>query len=355
MLPFRLTIDSSYLRMLERMLRSARQRGNLRQARRVEAIVGLSRCHDIEAVASVLGVSAQTVTAWVRCFLIYGPKGLVVKTSPGRPPKLTKAQRHELGRIIDAGPAEAGYSGGCWRSPMIQDVIQQRFGVVYNVHYISQLLDTLGFSFQKARFVSDHLDEQARRAWKATTWPKILGLARETGAAILFGDEASFPQWGTLSYTWARRGCQPEVKTCGKRKGYKVLGLIEYGVGRLFYECTTERLNSATYEAFLTRVLEQISGPILLIQDGAKYHSSAAIKPFFAAHAHRLTVFQLPKYSPDFNPIEKLWKQIKQHDTHLVYFPTFEALTAKVEQALVTFASARDEILSLFGLEAKAA
>lgn len=355
MLPFRLTIERSYERMLDRMLRSARQRGNHRQAQRIEAIVGLSRCHDIEAVAAVLGLRAETVTAWVRLFLIYGPKGLVVAKSPGRPAKLTKAQKHELGRAIDEGPAAAGYSGGCWRSPMIQDLIKQRFGVLYNVHYISQLLNNLGFSFQKARFVSDHLDEQARRVWKAKTWPKILELARQTGAAILFGDEASFPQWGTLSYTWARRGQQPEVKTAGKRRGYKVLGLIEYGVGRLYYECTQARLNSATYEAFLTRVLEQILGPVILIQDGAKYHSSAAIKPFFAANAHRLTVFQLPTYSPDFNPIEKLWKAIKQHDTHLQYFPTFEALTAKVEQALVRFANARDEILSLFGLPAKAA
>lgn len=355
MLPFRLTIETSYLRMLERMLRSARQRGALRQAQRVEAILGLSRCHDVEAVAAVLGVKAQTITEWVRCFLIYGPKGLVVKTSAGRPPKLTKAQKHDLGRLIDAGPGAAGYSGACWRSPMIQDLIQKRFGVFYNVHYISQLLHNLGFSFQKARFVSDHLDEAARQEWRAKTWPKILRLAKQTGAAILFGDEASFPQWGTLSYTWARRGQQPEVKTAGKRRGYKVLGLIEYGAGRLFYQCTRERLNSATYEAFLQRVLEQITGPIILIQDGAKYHSSAAIKPFFAAHADRLTVFQLPTYSPDFNPIEKLWKTIKQKETHLQYFETFEALTAKVEQALVKFANARDEILSLFGLEASAA
>ena len=102
-------------------------------------------------------------------------------------------------------------------------------------------------------------------------------------------------------------------------------------------------------------MLEQISGLIILIQDGAKYHASAAIKPFFAAHADRLTLFQLPTYSPDFNPIEKLWKKIKQTDTHLQYFETFEALTAKVDQALVKFANAREEILSLFGLDAKAA
>ena len=100
--------------------------------------------------------------------------------------------------------------------------------VFYNVFYIAQLLKNLGFSYQKAAFVSDHLDEGKRQAWGATTWPQILRLAKERKALLLFGDEASFPQWGTLSYTWARRGHQPMVKTSGKRKGYKVFGLMEY-------------------------------------------------------------------------------------------------------------------------------
>jgi transposase len=63
-----------------------------------------------------------------------------------------------------------------------------------------------------------------------------------------------------------------------------------------------------------------------------------------------LQVFQLPTYSPDYNPIEKLWKKIKQQDTHLHYFPTFEALTEKVEQALLKFANIPEEILALCSL-----
>ena len=95
----------------------------------------------------------------------------------------------------------------------------------------------MGFTYQKAKFVSDHLNEEKRNQWLTKTWPEILALVKEQNAYLLFGDEASFPQWGTLSYTWARRGQQPTIKTAGKRKGYKVFGLIDYFTGRFFYKC----------------------------------------------------------------------------------------------------------------------
>ena len=177
---------------------------------------------------------------------------------------------------------------------------------------------------------------------------QIQALAEEKNAHILFGDEASFPQWGTLSYTWARRGSQPVVQTSGRRKGYKVWGLIDYWTGRFFYRCQEGRLNSAGYEEFLREVLNRTRKPIILIHDGVRYHTSAAMKAFFEQRSDRLTVFQLPSYSPDFNPIEKLWKKVKEHGTHLCHFPSFEALKDKVEETLLAFKHAPAEVLSLF-------
>src|SRR3712207_5419327 len=69
------------------------------------------------------------------------------------------------------------------------------FGVMYNVHYVSELLRNLGFSHQKARFVSDHLNDEKREEWLNDTWPTLVELARRTGALLLFGDEASFAKW----------------------------------------------------------------------------------------------------------------------------------------------------------------
>ena len=140
---------------------------------------------------------------------------------------------------------------------MVQHVIDQRFGVFYAVHYISQLHQSLGFSYQKARFVSGHLDPAAREKWLAEQWPAILAVAKRKNAYLLFGDEASFPQWGTLTYTWARKGQQPTVPTSGKRRGYKVFGLIDDFTGRFFYQCHEGRLDSARYAAYLNGILSR--------------------------------------------------------------------------------------------------
>ena len=350
MLSFRLTITASQRQALDRKLTTAQQLGDLRLVKFILTIFAVVHYQETQQTALVLHLSVAQVEAYVHKFLCYGVRGVAFKKPSGRPPKLTSAQQRELCRLIEAGPSACGFSGACWRSPMIQQLIKDRFGVSYNVFYIAALLKNLGFSYQKAAFVSDHLDEVARKRWQTRVWPDILRQAREQKALVLFGDEASFPQWGTLSYTWARRGQQPVVQTSGKRKGWKVFGLLDYFTGRFFHQGLEGRFNSASYTAFLARVLDETTQPLILIQDGARYHTSAETKRFFAQHTQRLTVYQLPSYSPDYNPIEKLWKKLKQQETHMHYFPTFDALTGKVEQALLRFENAPQEILALCSL-----
>jgi len=350
MLSFRLELSGVQRRELEGELERARQTGNLPHCNRVLTILAFDEGMLVSDIARTLRVSREAVRGWLKKYLLAGVRGLRAKKSPGRPPKLTKSERRELCRMIDAGPAQAGLPGNCWRSPMIQHLIQERFGVFYNVHYISSLLKSMGYSYQKARFVSGHLNPKAREQWLSGQWPEILQLARRKNAYLLFGDEASFPQWGTLTYTWARKGEQPTIETSGKRKGYKVFGLIDYFTGRFFFKCQEERLTSQTYAEYLKGVLSKTRKHIVLIQDGARYHTSKAMRAFFEQHRHRLTVFELPSYSPDYNPIEKLWKKVKEKGTHLQYFPTFEALKDKVQETLSFFENAKQEVLSLVGM-----
>lgn len=341
---------SQTVKMLIGRLQHAYRVGDLRLVRRVSALLDLARKATVAQVAEIYSVSRQAVYDWLKALMCHGEDSLVYRQSPGRKPRLTKTQKQRLSALIQAGPQAAGFTTACWTSLLIQQLIQREFGVLYNRYYVCELLRHLGFSVQKARFVSDHLDEEARQRWWVDTWPQIKHLAEEKQALLLFGDEVSFAQWGSLGYTWALKGQPPVVKTAGKRKGYKVWGLIEFFSGRFFYHGQQERFVSEGYQAFLAQVLAQTTEHLILIQDGAKYHTSQSTRAFFAEHQDRLTVFQLPSYSPDYNPIEFLWKKMKRRATHNQYFPDFQALVRAVDEALGYFGSQVAEIKSLMGL-----
>ncbi len=352
---FRIALRNKTRNELEKLFQTARNRDDLATVIRIMAISAVTKGNTYLQVGMILKVTEESIRLWVRAFLLEGPEGLISKRGPGRPSKLTKSQRRELDKIITEGPAAAGFPGACWRSPMVQSLIRDKFGVIYSPNYISQLLKNMGFTYQKAKFVADHKDPERRKEWLKKTWPEIRELAAQKNAHILFGDEVSFPQWGSLTYTWAKKGQQPVVKTSGKRKGYKVFGLIDYFTGRFYSKCHEGQLNSESYMTFLKEVLWRTRKHIILIQDGAKYHTSAAMREFFENHADRITVYQLPSYSPDYNPIEKLWKKVKEKEIHLHYFPTFDSLKAKVEEALLRFKNLQYEVLALFGFYNKLA
>ena len=344
---FTLHLSPFTRKQLSRRLQQAYASGALRLVKRIHALLALAEGMSVQEVAAMLGLGEQTVRDYRNLFLLQHLASLMYKRPSGRPSKLTKAQRRDLANVIKAGPQAAGYTSGCWNPPMIQDLIQRRFGVSYHPHYVATLLHNLGFSYQKARFVSDHLNEAKRLAWRQREWPRILRQARQRKALLLFGDEASFAQWGSLSYTWAPKGQQPEVPTSGKRKGYKVFGLIDSFSGRFFYKAHAGRFNSESYATFLLDVLSQTNQHVVVIQDGARYHTSKAMQQFFIAQAGRLTIEPLPAYSPDFNPIEHLWKKIKKEATHLKHFPEFTDLQAEVDKALLHFAQTPNEITVL--------
>ena len=346
----RITISRETVKTMSERLQVAYQRGDTRLVRRISAVLEvLTAQHRVAAVSAKWGISPACLYAWITALLLTGVESLRYQRKGGRAPKLTPSQKQQLCTWLDAGPQAVGFANGCWSSLLVQELIRREFGgVVYNRMYVCQLLKQLGYSFQKAQFVSDHLDAVARAAWTRQTWPGILQAATACGAMLLFGDEASFPQWGTLSYTWARRGKQPQVKTAGKRKAYKTFGLIDYFTGRLFHQSLTGKFNAESYQAFLTSVLACTRQPIFLIQDGAKYHTSKAMQAFFAQQAERLTVYQLPSYSPDYNPIEYLWRKVKTLATHNQYFPQFEQLMTSVDAALRHFAQRADDVHLLF-------
>jgi transposase len=347
----RIQVSSATVKALHTKLQQADLKDDMRLVRRTTVLIDMLVHHvPIPVRCERWSLSASCLYDWQRTFLLHGLDSLVYRHRGGRRPKLTPRQKKRLLELVEAGPRVVGCETACWDAVLIRVLIWREFGVLYNRQYGCTLLHNLGFSFQKARFVSDHLSAATRLACLEQKWPTILRAATRRKGLILFEDEASFAQWGSLSYTWARRGRQPEVPTSGKRKGYKVFGAIEYFSGRLFYQGIEGRFNSDSYQAFLQMILAHTTQRLFLSHDGARYHTSASTQAFLAAHSARITAEPLPSYSPDYNPIEYLWKKTKKRATHNQYFKEFAVLTASVDKALAYFATHSETVLCLFGL-----
>src|SRR4029450_6131570 len=350
--PVSMRIQASHttVKALQCRLQDAYRREDVRLVRRISVLLDLlTQQATVPVLCERWGLSPACLYAWQKAFILRGLDSLVYRHGGGRPEKLTSKQKQRLVELSEAGPLVVGCETACGNGVLIRVLIWREFGVLYNRQYVCTLLHTLGFSFQKARFVSDHLDTAKRLAWLTEKWPTILRAAKRCHGLLLFEEEASFAQWGSLSYTWARRGRQPEVPTSGKRKGYKVFGAIEYFSGRRFFQGIEGRFTSESSQAFVQMILAHTTQPLLLIHDGARDHTRKATEQFFATHADRLTGYPLPSYSPDYNPIEYLWKKTKQRATHNKYFKEFIALTVSVDKALAYFAMHPDTVFGLFG------
>jgi DDE superfamily endonuclease len=150
--------------------------------------------------------------------------------------------------------------------------------------------------------------------------PKPEKKTKKEGRALIFTDEASFRQDSTLHATWSRVGQSPEVPVTGQRKSVKILGAIELWDARFHYR-QEPVFNASTYLAFLQQLAAHYRRRrAILIQDGASYHKKEEVWNWFHANRDWLEVHQLPPYSPEFNPTERLWQYTRKNGTHNRYY-----------------------------------
>lgn len=337
----RVRISKGVANRLLQERKSAERLNNLRLYKIVWCLLLVHEEKSIESIAVLLNISTRTVHNWVARFLLGRFSWLMGHhyQGRGRKSRLNKEQKSKLYKIIVDGPEAYGFDCGIWNSAMIVEVIQKEFHVTYNPRYVCALLGKMKLSYQKAVFVAAALDEEElqkkRKEWVEKTWPEILQQAESKQAVIIFVDEVSFAQWGSLGRTWGPMGKQAKVKTCGKRKGLKMFGAIEFKTGAFRYSECDGKFNGEFYVECLNQLMTQFACPVILIEDGAPYHRSQLVNQFKEEMAvqERLFVYRLPSYSPDKNPIEKLWRTTKRDATHCRYFPEFEDLRSAVLKA----------------------
>jgi transposase len=146
----------------------------------------------------------------------------------------------------------------------------------------------------------------------------------------LFQDECSLSNTATLSATWSPKGKQPEIP-CKQRPKERVTGFgtVNPLTGQLVANFD-QKGNANTFKRHLKKVLRAYKGKrnIIMYVDNVRFHHAKALKPFLSAHPE-LEIRYLPAYSPDLNPVERVWWYMRKNITHNRYLSTLRARIAK--------------------------
>jgi transposase len=143
------------------------------EKRRRRAMALLSKGLSLHEVARRVKASAASVHRWQQASRSGGSSALDPKPVPGRPGKLTDAQRAKLLDLLLLGAMAAGFANEMWTLKRIGSVIRREFGVKYHPSHIWKILQACDWSCQVPERRAIQRDEAAIERWKNETWPAI--------------------------------------------------------------------------------------------------------------------------------------------------------------------------------------
>ena len=283
------------------------------EALRIRAVKQIEAGEHPEVVAQALGMARGTVFGWVAKYREGGLDALKAKPVPGRPPKLNGSQLRRLyGLIVGTDPRQLSFEFALWTRDMVREVIRREFDVRLSPVSVGRLLNKLGLSPQRPLWRAWQADPDAVQRWQQEDFPAIRAAAQAEGATIHFADEAGIRSDYHAGTTWAPVGQTPVVKATGARHSINMISAVT-ATGVLRFGVFTGTFTAAAFIDFAKKLMADTDGPVYLVVDGHPTHKAKATKDFVASTHGRLKLFTLPAYSPQLNPDEWVWKNVK-HD-----------------------------------------
>ena len=280
---------------------------------RRRAVSAVQNGESPEQVARVMGVHRSTMYGWLARYRAGGWDRLDARKRGGRRPKLDGAALKWIYRTVTLGnPQQFKFRFALWTSAMVGVLIRERFGIPLSRASVCRLLGQLGLSAQRPLWRAYQQDPAAVDRWLREEFPRISALAKVEKAAIWFGDEAGIRSDAHAGTTWAPRGATPVVSTTGARFGLNLISAVTRR-GDFRFMGVKGRVNADVFIGFLKRLLRGGRKPIFLIVDGHPTHKAVKVRRFVESLAGRLRLFFFPPYSPELNPDEHVWNDLKNN------------------------------------------
>jgi transposase len=191
-----------------------------------------------------------------------------------------------------------------------------------------------------------------RTRWLKRHIKKLHRYARDENVDIWSLDECHFQQHGTRCVMWVPpEETDPILLHAPTRKSVALFGAVNLHFGQLVTQFHSV-FDGITFEVFLQTLLRhrRHGRRLIVTLDNAPYHHGRSLAPFLEKHRRVLRLLFLPPYSPDLNPIERVWKLTRRLCTHNQYFPELHDLVTAVSNQMKLWYRPNSTLVKLCGI-----
>ena len=299
-------------------------------------------------VAASLGFCRTSIYPWLRRAQAQGYEALAERIAEGPPSKLTDQQRQRVKRwIVGKDPRQYGFEFGLWTRRIVQQMIQDKFGLELCLSSVGKLLAQLELTPQKPLRRAYERDPAAVNQWLQDKYPKLRQRARKHGARIYFLDESGFTSEPNLRRTYGLKGRTPVVKTSGQRQKVNVISAVT-AQGAFWCQVYTHTLKQGPFIEFLKAFMASRRQKVFLVLDSHPAHIANSVKEYVQSTQGKLELHFLPPYAPDLNPDEFVWNYLKGTGVARKPLRKNESLKERVEQDLANLKGDRNLLRSFF-------
>jgi transposase len=311
------------------------------QRQRLQAAqLGLARVLSRPQIAEEVGVSPRTIGSWFEAMRTGGIEGLLARKPKGKGPAswLDEATAAEAKAELDKGKWRRAQDARRW----LENKLGRKLSLVATYKYLGKCEARL----KVPRPTHAKKDPAKVEAFRAELCEKLHGqqIALESSVHLWVSDEMRFGLQPVTRRVWTRRGIEVVVPVEPRYQwGYTYGALAILGGGTEFLH--TDGVSKEASRCFLEQIGQSAPEAMhIVIQDGAGFHLAEGAAELPA----NVRVITLPPYSPELNPVERLWDGIKDRICNRAW-ADLEELMAAINEALAEYWTTPSIVQSLIG------
>ena len=303
---------------------------------RVTVILMLWMSKPVEEIEAVLGIDGSTV---YRYWAAYRDKGLGAYLKTGYDGYQISILRTELKNRLYTTSKE------------IASFIESNFNVKYTQEGVVKLLHRIGFSYKQTKQVPCECNIEKQEQFVKELMELVGQVKASKNKAVYFIDGVH-PTHNTRSTKgWIEVGSEFEQKTVSGRDRVNINGAINALVVDDVKVVVCDSVNAQSTKELYQKLIDQNpdSTDIFTISDNARYYKNTELQDWIKKTPIR-QIF-LPAYSPNLNPIERLWKFMKQEVINKTFFRKKEDFKKAIIDFFINIKDYKDDLITLITLK----